>query len=160
MTVLFLMLILAAMVTVSAIIVYLIVKKPGKAVPKLGEPIFARPVSQRDLRGWGGFLATWLGGIVTTGILCWLIYNFMFGAWAPTTQVQRLTTLGYISFGMVGILVVIFTSYGMMINPRKVKGTGPGGTSFEVSGGDEPAATVTTTVTQSTSLPPSSTSTE
>lgn len=119
------------------------------------KPLFDRPLVQRDLRA----LLALVGSVVGSGVLTVFLFGLTMilwkGGWTVATEEQRLGALAWLSIGTLAIIGMVIMALGLAINKRTLKGA-IGSASFEASGGEDaaPAATVTTTVTQSTSVPP------
>lgn len=93
-------------------------------------------------------VASVIGAAVAMAMLGWGIHILWRGGWLNSTQVQRIAAIAYISYGLLALAFVTITALGMAINRRSIKVDGPGSTGIELSGGQDDAATITTTTTE------------
>lgn len=103
-----------------------------------------KSLAPRDLRA---FIALWasIGGTMAlTLAVVGAVMILWRGGWSKGTELARIDKIGLIAIIVTVIMGVTMTSLGLAINRRSVKATGPLGTGFEASGGDDPAQTAAT----------------
>lgn len=88
-----------------------------------------------DIRAWFYGLL-WMGaGIAAGGFAAWLISSIRWG-WPAERAEQQLTILGNALYAMIAIMALVTLGLSIRNAIRTIKGTLPGGGSFEANGRD------------------------
>ncbi len=92
-------------------------------------------MTQSEMRSWL-YAVAWVGGGIASGALAAWIVMLVRWDWPASRAEQQLGILGNALLGMIGLMALVILGLSLRNAIKNIKGTLPGGASFEANGQD------------------------